>query len=124
MKIRSLYFHNFRSFRGPVTISFCDDLTGEPRPITAIVLIVGDLERRSRMGLVCLIDEPELSLHPTLQHALVHHLRAFARETGGQCILATHSLDIARALPGATLFLDRLEGGFAARPVVGADVAA
>ncbi len=89
-----------------------------------VVLITGELARRARMGLVGLIDEPEISLHPTLQHALVSHLRTYARASAGQFILATHSLEVVKALPGATLFLDRLEDGEAARPVVGDEVAA
>jgi predicted ATPase len=76
------------------------------------------------MGVLTLIDEPEISLHPTLQHALVHHLRAYAREAAGQVILATHSLEIVEALPGATLFLDHLERGSKTVPAAERVVAA
>ncbi len=73
-----------------------------------ILLLMGELARHAYPGLVCLIDEPEISLHPALQHTLAHALRQFAHENDSQFILATHSPEIVAALPGATLFLDRL----------------
>ncbi len=84
----------------------------EPVPLSAlpsgekqVLLLLGELARRSRPGMVVLIDEPELSLHPALQTALVGYLRRFGREHDSQVILATHSAEIVRALRSATLFL-------------------
>ncbi|HTE17439.1 MAG TPA: AAA family ATPase, partial [Armatimonadota bacterium] len=62
-----------------------------------------------RPGMVVLIDEPEMSLHPALQHALIHQLREYARQENVQFILGTHSLEIVQALPTSVLFLDHLE---------------
>ena len=57
-----------------------------------------------------MIDEPELSLHPTLQRQLLHYLRTFAREWDSKIILATHSLEILRAVhQSERLILDQLE---------------
>jgi len=36
MRVRELYFHNFRSFRGERRISFVDPLLGVVRPITVL----------------------------------------------------------------------------------------
>lgn len=74
-----------------------------------LLVLLGELARRGRMGVVCLLDEPEMSLHPALQHALVHHLRSYAGESAAQFILASHSLEVVQAVPGAAIFLDRLE---------------
>jgi predicted ATP-dependent endonuclease of OLD family len=71
-----------------------------------IILLAGEIARRARPGMVCLIDEPELSLHPNLQHVLVGFLRSMAREFDMQFILATHSLEIIEALPATVRFLD------------------
>jgi predicted ATPase len=73
-----------------------------------ILMLLGELARRGRTSPVCLIDEPETSLHPALQHALVHYLRGYSREADAQFILATHSLEIVSAVPGGVVFLDSL----------------
>ena len=36
MRIRELYFNNFRSFRGERTISFVDPLSDTARPVTVL----------------------------------------------------------------------------------------
>jgi ABC-type multidrug transport system ATPase subunit len=74
-----------------------------------LLLILGELVRRARKGLLCLVDEPELSLHPSSQHALIGALRGLSREYEMQFILATHSLDVVQALPTSVIFLDHLE---------------
>jgi energy-coupling factor transporter ATP-binding protein EcfA2 len=86
-----------------------------------ILLIMGELARRVRPGMVVLIDEPETSLHPALQHALVYQFEQYARDEGVQFILGTHSLEIVEALPNSVLFLDHLK---AEPPVVGERAAA
>ena len=74
-----------------------------------MLLLFGELARRRR-GAVLAIDEPEISLHPTLQRQVVHQLRQFAREWDMQVILATHSLEVLRAVhESERILLDRLE---------------
>lgn len=71
--------------------------------------LLGELARRRRDGAVIMIDEPETSLHPTLQRMLVYQLRRLAREWDCQLILATHSLEILRAVhESARINLDHL----------------
>ncbi|HKX31825.1 MAG TPA: ATP-binding protein [Blastocatellia bacterium] len=74
------------------------------------LLLFGELARRRRPGAVILIDEPETSLHPTMQRLVVHQLRKLAREWDSQLILATHSLEVLRAVhESQRLNLDQLE---------------
>jgi predicted ATPase len=71
------------------------------------LLLFGELARRRRPGVVIAIDEPEISLHPALQRLVVDQLRHFAREWDAQLILATHSPEVAGAVPaGESLDLD------------------
>jgi len=75
-----------------------------------VLLLFGELARRRRKGAVIAIDEVENSLHPTLQRLVVHQLRQFAREWDAQVILATHSLEVLRAVhESERIILDRLE---------------
>ena len=75
-----------------------------------VLLLFGELARRRRQGAVLAIDEPEISLHPTLQRLVVHRSRQFAREWDMQVILATHSLEVLRAVhESERILLDRLE---------------
>jgi predicted ATPase len=74
------------------------------------LLLFGELARRRRLGAVTLVDEPETSLHPTLQRLVVHQLRKFAREWDSQLILATHSLEVLRAVhESQRIILDQLD---------------
>ena len=76
------------------------------------LLLFGELARRRRKGVIIAIDEPEISLHPTLQRRVVHQLRRFAREWDGQIILATHSLEVLRAVHASErIILDHLTEG-------------
>jgi energy-coupling factor transporter ATP-binding protein EcfA2 len=75
-----------------------------------VLLLFGELARRRRRGAVIAIDEAENSLHPTLQRLVVHHLRRLAREWDTQLVLATHSLEVLRAVhESERVILDRLE---------------
>ena len=75
-----------------------------------VLLLFGELARRRRKGAVLMIDEPEISLHPTLQRQVVHQLRQFARAGDMQVILATHSLEVLRAVhESERILLDRLD---------------
>ncbi len=75
-----------------------------------ILLMFGELARRRRPGAIIMIDEPELNLHPTLQVLVMHQLRKIAREWDAQIIVATHSLEILRAVhESSRIYLDHLE---------------
>jgi len=75
-----------------------------------VLLLFGELARRRRKGAVLMIDEPEISLHPTLQRLMVHQLRQFARAWDMQVILATHSLEVLRAVhESERILLDQLD---------------
>ncbi len=63
-----------------------------------VFYLFGELARQLRKGAIVMIDEPEISLHPTLQRLVVHKLRQLAEEWDLQIILATHSLEIVRAV--------------------------
>ena len=74
------------------------------------LLLFGELARRRRNGAIIAIDEPEISLHPTLQRLVIHQLQRWAREWDSQIILATHSLEILRSVhESERLILDHLE---------------
>ncbi|MEW5987962.1 MAG: AAA family ATPase [Chloroflexota bacterium] len=74
-----------------------------------VLLLFGELARRRRPGAVIAIDEPEKSLHPSLQRLVVHQLRRIAQEWDAQVILATHSLEILRSVhESEIIFLDQL----------------
>jgi len=74
------------------------------------LLLFGELARRRRPGAVVLVDEPETSLHPTLQRLVVHQLRKFARDWDSQLILSTHSLEVLRAVhESQRIILDQLD---------------
>ena len=78
------------------------------------LLLFGELARRRRPGAVIAIDEPEISLHPTLQRLVAHRLREFAREWDAQVILATHSLKVLRAVhESERINLDQLDSTLA-----------
>lgn len=75
-----------------------------------ILFILGELARRRRDNAIIAIDEPELSLHPTLQRKLLWQLRQFALKTHSQLILATHSLEILNGVRASErIMLDQLE---------------
>lgn len=75
-----------------------------------VLLLFGELARRRRKSAVLMIDEPEISLHPALQRQVVHQLRQFAREWDMQVIVATHSLEVLRAVhESERILLDQLD---------------
>jgi predicted ATPase len=74
------------------------------------ILLFGELARQRRPGAVILIDEPEISLHPTMQRMMTYYPRKFAREWDSQFILATHSIEILRAAHNTQcIILDMLD---------------
>jgi len=80
-----------------------------------ILLLVGEVLRRARPGVILMIDEPEASLHPSLQRVLVSYLRRFASNWQAQVVMSTHSLEIVRTLAEPEqINLDQLEPTVAA----------
>ncbi|MBI5490529.1 MAG: ATP-binding protein [Deltaproteobacteria bacterium] len=70
-------------------------------------ILFGEIARRRRPGAVLLIDEPEISLHATLQRHLLGSLRDLSRSLDMQVVLATHSAEIVRSVtPADVLSLD------------------
>jgi len=72
-----------------------------------ILTLFGELLRHLRPRSIVLIDEVEMSLHPALQRAVIHKLRALARKHDLQVILTTHSMEIVAAVaPEEVISLD------------------
>lgn len=72
-----------------------------------ILALFGELLRHLRPGAIVLIDELEISLHPALQRAVIHKLRALARKHDLQVIVTTHSMEIVSAVaPDEVISLD------------------
>ena len=63
-----------------------------------LVLMLIEIARRVVPGSVILIDEPEISLHPTWQRGLIAALDKIIEQYDAQVILATHSLEIATSV--------------------------
>ncbi len=92
---------------GSVPLLKLDQLPSGERQV---LLMFGELARRRRPGAIIMIDEPELNLHPTLQVLVMHQLRKIAREWDAQIIIATHSLEILRAVhESSRIYLHHLE---------------
>ena len=72
-----------------------DDLSSGERQI---LLLLVEILRRIKLGGIILIDEPEISLHPTWQRALVAALDKIIEQYDAQVIMATHSLEIATSV--------------------------
>jgi len=85
-KYKKLYFKNFRGD----SFSIDDISTGEKTLVEKILLIYLMNIKDS----VILIDEPELSLHPTWQSRVLKLYENFAIENNCQIIIATHSPQI------------------------------
>ena len=81
-----------------------------------IVLLLGEIQRRLRLGGLLLIDEPEIHLHPRWQRLLVRALTDLCAEYDAQMILTTHSEEIASAVYEHELVL--LDAVFAREAVV------
>ena len=83
-----------------------DDLSSGERQI---LLLLVEIVRRIKPGGIILIDEPEISLHPTWQRALVAALDKIIEQYDAQIILATHSLEIATSMPHEVISLSDLD---------------
>ncbi|MEZ4432710.1 MAG: ATP-binding protein [bacterium] len=74
-----------------------------------ILTLFGELLRHLRPGAIVLIDELEISLHPALQRAVIHKLRALARKHDLQIILTTHSMEVVSSVtPQEVVLLDNI----------------
>lgn len=72
-----------------------------------ILTLFGELLRHLQPRSIVLIDEVEISLHPALQRAVIHKLRALARKHDLQVVLTTHSMEIVAAVaPEEVISLD------------------
>jgi len=72
-----------------------------------VVVIFNKLIHSLKPGAIVLIDELEISLHPTLQRTVVYHLRRLARQHDLQVIITTNSMEIvANADPSEIVNLD------------------
>jgi ABC-type thiamine transport system ATPase subunit len=85
-----------------------NDATGKPAEVLLdqlpsgerqCVMLLGEIARRKRPHGVLFIDEPEISMHPTLQRQILAQLRRVARLLDMQVFLATHSAEIVRSVP-------------------------
>ena len=75
-----------------------------------LVLMLIEIARRVVPGSVILIDEPEISLHPTWQRGLFAALDKIIEQYDAQVILATHSLEIATSvMPEEVISLSDLD---------------
>ena len=84
-----------------------DDLSSGERQI---LLLLVEIVRRIKPGGIILIDEPEISLHPTWQRALVAALDKIIEQYDAQVIMATHSLEIATSvMPHEVISLSDLD---------------
>ena len=79
---------------GGQTHSLDDLSSGEKQ----LVLLLIEITRRVVPGSVILIDEPEISLHPTWQRGLMAALDKIIEQYEAQVILATHSLEVATSV--------------------------
>lgn len=85
--------------------------SGEKQALILLTLIANHLKK----GSLVMIDEFELSLHPTAQRKLYYLLSAYLKERDSQLIVATHSLEIVRASLETEVFsLDEILGGIKA----------
>ena len=75
-----------------------------------LVLMLIEIARYIVPGSVILIDEPEISLHPTWQRGLVAALDKIIEQYDAQVILATHSLEIVTSvMPEEVISLSDLD---------------
>lgn len=83
--------------------------SGEVAVVSAVVQIL-ELDKKS----LILLDEPEVSLHPSAQRRLLLFLLRQVKKNGHQVILSTHSGEMIRGLPASAIKLlnERDDGVF------------
>ena len=80
-------------------ISIDDLSTGEKELLSKIFyLYISDIKNS-----IILIDEPEISLHPSWQNRIVKIYKNFAKQNNNQIIIATHSPQIVASTPNESL---------------------
>ncbi|NOQ35417.1 MAG: AAA family ATPase, partial [Methylococcaceae bacterium] len=99
----NVFFKNQQGHEFPI-----DDLsTGEKTLLSKIFnLYVGDYS-----GKIILIDEPEISLHPSWQHKIINIYEDFCVQENSQVILATHSPQIIGSAKNESLRILSLNNG-------------
>jgi len=94
-KNKNIFFTN--SLNEKISI---DDLsTGEKELLNKVFSLYTSDIRDS----VILIDEPEISLHPSWQNRLIKIYKNFAKQNNNQIIIATHSPQIIASTPNESL---------------------
>ncbi len=92
---KNIFFEN--SFGEKISI---DDLsTGEKELLSKVFfLYISDFKNS-----IIMIDEPEISLHPSWQNRIVKLYKSFAKQNNNQIIIATHSPQIVASTPKESL---------------------
>ncbi len=94
-KDKNIYFEN----RSGETISIDSLSTGEKELLSKVFyLYVSDIKDS-----IIMIDEPEISLHPSWQNRVVNIYKNFAKKNNNQIIIATHSPQIISSTPDESL---------------------
>lgn len=90
-----------------------DESTGQPLDPTVlssgekqVVLMFSDITALQGQARLFIIDEPELSLNPDWQRALMPRLLEVTEQSGMQLIAATHSIEIMARYKGRIRRLD------------------
>jgi len=92
---RNIYFKN--SLNEKISIDTLS--TGEKEILSKVFfLFISDIKDS-----IILIDEPEISLHPSWQNRIVKIYKEFAKANNNQIILATHSPQIVASTPNESL---------------------
>lgn len=92
---KNIYFKN--SLDEKISIDTLS--TGEKEILSKVFfLFISDIKDS-----IILIDEPEISLHPSWQNRIVKIYKAFAKQNNNQIILATHSPQIIASTPNESL---------------------
>lgn len=90
-------------------ITFDELSTGERTLITKLLVL--NLQTNNLSGKIVLIDEPEISLHPTWQSKVLKLYKTIANKSNCQIIIATHSPHIISSTPTDSLRILREDGG-------------
>jgi predicted ATPase len=94
-KDKNIYFEN----RNGETISIDTLSTGEKELLSKVFyLYIFDIKDS-----IIMIDEPEISLHPSWQNRVVNIYKNFAKKNNNQIIIATHSPQIISSTPDESL---------------------
>jgi predicted ATP-dependent endonuclease of OLD family len=94
-KDKNIYFEN----KNGETISIDTLSTGEKELLSKVFyLYISDIKDS-----IIMIDEPEISLHPSWQNRVINIYKNFAKKNNNQIIIATHSPQIISSTPDESL---------------------